>query len=192
LPPRHRMSQDALNHRRVLDQRDQPQAPFTAGQARTSRPKLRRIRSTPRRLPVWTIRDLGGRMVGGIGWRAQHRTRSRHSSWTWTLHLRETLEWRRRPALNRGWRFCSAQCRPKRKGNLRVLLRFSRPNLVGVGLVLADNGSGLGTVLGTAPAHPREPHCTPCPPAVGSASTPVSSWSPQAAHDRSPRPSHDC
>ena len=26
-------------------------------------------------------------------------------------------------------------------------------------------------------AHPREPHCTPCPPAVGSASTPASSWS---------------
>jgi len=26
-------------------------------------------------------------------------------------------------------------------------------------------------------AHPREPHCTPCQPAVGPASTPASSWS---------------
>ena len=33
---------------------------------------------------------------------------------------------RRRQDLNRGWRFCSAQRRPKTKGTLRVLLRFSR------------------------------------------------------------------
>ena len=64
--------------------------------------------------------------------------------------------WRRRPNLNREWRFCSAQRRPKTKGNLRVLLRCSRPNLVDVGLVLADNGSGLGT----APVCPPLPLCS--------------------------------
>ena len=64
--------------------------------------------------------------------------------------------WRRRQDLNRGWRFCSAQRRPKTKGTLRVLLRFSRLTLVDVGLVLADNGSGLGT----APACPPLPLCS--------------------------------
>ena len=67
--------------------------------------------------------------------------------------------WSRRADLNRGSRSCSAQRLPKTKGNLRVLSRFSRPNLVDVGLVLADNGSGLGTVLGTVPAWPPLPLC---------------------------------
>ena len=63
-------------------------------------------------------------------------------------------QWRRRPDLNRGWRFCSAHRWAKTQGNRPVSLRFSRSNLGDVGLVLADSGSVLGTVLGTATAPP--------------------------------------
>ena len=49
------VSQDALHHRRLLDQRDEP--PVAAGKARTSSPNVRGINSAPDRHPP------------GMGWR---------------------------------------------------------------------------------------------------------------------------
>ena len=58
--------------------------------------------------------------------------------------------------MNRGWRFCSAQRRPKTKGTLRVLLSFSRRTWLTLGWFL------LTTAQDWAQSWAQPPRAHPC------------------------------
>ena len=70
------------------------------------------------------------------------------------------------PGFEPGMEVLQCSALGKNKGKLANFIEVFASDLVGVGLVLADPGSVLGTVLGTVTAPPTPPHIQDSAPAA--------------------------